>query len=117
MTGRQIVGDLAVAPGADAGAAIGGDVERMPSGRHGAGEFAAVVERELQMRGVWEFAAMGQRFGKISAAIPFRAARGVRLKRTFSLKQRPRAHRPALIERKAQRVGAVGRMNGGRMNR
>ena len=100
-----------VAPGADAGALVGRDVEGMPSGRHRAGEFFAVVEREAEIARRMAFAAMRQRFGDIGAAVPLRgfAPCWARSALLALKKQRPEDHRPALIEREAQRVRAIAR--------
>ena len=56
------------------------------------------------------FAAMRQRFGEIGAAVPFRTFRGIRLEAGIRIEQRrPEVHRPALVERKHQRIGGGGR--------
>src|SRR3984885_16136084 len=68
---------LIIPPAADAGAFVRRDVEGMPAGGFGAGEFLPVIERKSQIARRVAFAAMRQRFGEISAAIPLRALRGV----------------------------------------
>src|SRR6202021_2458261 len=97
-------------PAADAGAFVRRDVEGMPAGRFGAGEFLPIIEREGQVaRGV-ALAPMRQRFGEISPAVPLRALRRVRCESRIGVESpRPKNHRPALIEWKAERVGAVRR--------
>ena len=68
----RIVGDLLVTPGADPGAAIGCDIESMPSCRDRAAEFLPIVERNRQIARRVTFAAMRQRLGEISASVPLR---------------------------------------------
>src|ERR1700730_11093817 len=77
VSGCQIGEHLVVAPAADAGALVGGDVEGVPARRHGAGELFAVVQSETKIPRRVAFAAMGQRFGDIGASVPFRAAIGI----------------------------------------
>src|SRR5713101_3817410 len=54
--------------------------------------------------------AMRQRLREIGAPIPLRALRGIGLKPRIRIEQRrPEAHRPALVERKRQRIVGVRR--------
>ena len=94
-------------------ACVGGDVVGAPAGRHRAGEFAAVVERQGEVARRVAFAAMRQRLGEIGAAVPLRALRGVGREAAVGIEeQRPKRHRPALIKGERQRVGAIGGMRG-----
>ena len=74
--------------------------------------FLSVVEREGQIARRVAFAAMRQRFGEIGAAIPFRALRRIGLEAGVRIEQRrPEHHRPALVERKGERVFRRRRMH------
>ena len=106
MSDRKIGDEIVVAPAADAGGLVRGDVEGAPARRHRAGEFLAVVQRERQISRRVAFAAMRQRFGEIGAPVPFRTLRRIGLEARIRIEQRrPEAHRPALVERKGQRIG------------
>ncbi len=105
VSDRKIGDQILVAPPADAGVLVRRDVEGAPTRRHRAGEFLAVVERECQVSRRMAFAAMRQRLGEIGAPVPFRALGGVGLETPIRIEQRrPEDHRPALVERKHQRI-------------
>ncbi len=105
MPGRKIGGEVLIRPAANAGALVRADVEGAPAGRHGAGEFVAVVERKGEVARRMAFAAMRQCFHKIRAPVPLRTLRCVGCKARVGVKhRRPEQHRPALVERERKRI-------------
>src|SRR6266851_5637085 len=99
-------------PAAYAGGLVRSDVVGAPARRQRAGEFLAVVEREGEVSRRVAFAAMRQRLREIGAPVPLRALRGIWLKPRIQIEQRrPEAHRPALVERKRQRIVGVRRVH------
>ncbi len=105
MARFEIRGDLLVRPGADAVLRIGGDVVGLPALHFLAGELAAVFQAEAEIPRRVAFRTMAKRGGQVGATVPLRRLRIVTLE-ALVLEEPgvPEAHRPALVERKAQLV-------------
>ena len=119
VAGGEVLGELGVAPGADAGQAVAGDVVGLPAGGDRAGVLAAVVQGLGQVARRVAVAAVGHGLGQIGAAVPLRAAVRVRLEALVGIEQpAPDRHQPALVEGESRRCSSwSGRCTGGRLNR
>src|SRR5580704_5146357 len=105
----EIPDDIRVRPGADAMIDVGGDVIGAPALEFLARKLTAMLHPETEVARRMTLRAMAERSGKIGAAIPRRRLRRVCRKALALEKGRvPENHRPALIEREAQRIGPVG---------
>jgi hypothetical protein len=72
MSGVQMIGDLGVAPIADAGISVLRDVVGPPAVDDVASELVSVVERLAEIARRMAVSAMGERLNQVGAAVPFR---------------------------------------------
>ena len=86
VTVRQIRENIIVPP-ANAGARVARDVVGPPAGGDRTAELAAVVQREGEIARCMTFPAMRQRLAQIRAAVPFGAARAIRLKAPLGVEE------------------------------
>src|ERR1700730_1584068 len=74
MPDRQVMGQVAIAPGADAAAAIGCYVVRAPTCLHRPCKFFPVVQRKRNISRRVTLTTMSHGLSEICAAIPFSTA-------------------------------------------
>src|SRR5215510_10344311 len=106
MSRRKVTGELVVAPGANSGLRVGGNVVGAPARNDGSGEFLALVEPLQCAARCMAFATVRQRFDQVRAAIPGSALVDIGLEALTRPEQRgPEGHQPALVVRKPERIG------------
>src|SRR5579863_6753533 len=109
MSDREIGDDILVAPGADTCALVRGDIKGAPTGGHRTGKLVPVIQSQSEASWGMALSAMGEGLGQIGTPVPFSAVQDIRLETRIPRKKgSPEAHRPALVERKGERIGRGG---------